>query len=249
MPSDTHPTMDLPPYRAVLVVDCEKFNGNPSRNQPEVTSAIPQVLRETLSRCGLDEIWPASRYRQHIGDGYVLGTEPHRLPWLIDPFLRQLQLVLAEHDRTLRTIDRGLRLRLRVSIHIGPLPDEGTRGATAGCGRPMNDAHRLLDSTVVRTALASSDPDVTFVAALLSQRVYEDVVLAGYTSMQPTEFTPHLVRVKEFRQRAWLFVPKPSTNVVGDRPAPHRNRPRFGSRPSPAWGRGRGYIDVRRPAS
>jgi len=207
MRSDLRSTMDLPPYRAVLVVDCEKFNGNPSRCQPELAGGIPQVLQKTLNRCGLAGFWRGSRFRHHVGDGYVLGMDPHRLPWLVDPFLRQLQLVLAEHDRTLRAIDRGLRLRLRVSIHIGPITEIG---ATGGCGRPMNDAHRLLDSTIVRTALASSDPNVTFVAALLSQRVYEDVVLAGYTSMRPTELTPHDVAVKEFRQRAWLFVPKPS---------------------------------------
>lgn len=203
-------TAKLPPYRGVLVVDCKEFNGNPSRYQRELAGRIPAVLETALNRAGLDGLWHELRVRRSTGDGYILGVEPRFLPGLVDPYLDSLQAVLAEQDRELRAVDRSLRMRLRVSVHVGPLPDEDEDTNVNGCGKPMNDTHRLVDSTPVRDELVAADPDVTFVAAIISQRVYEDVVVAGYTGMRPSEFSARRVQVKEYAEQGWLYVPRPS---------------------------------------
>ena len=128
-----------------------------------------------------------------------------------DTLLDRLQSVLEEQDRLLRSQDRSLRLRLRVALHIGPVPDSG--GWSDNIGTPTNDTFRLLDSQQIRRELDSSNPDITLLAAIVSQRVFEDVVRAGYTpDLPPDRFQPVIAEVtgKEFVQPAWMYVPKPS---------------------------------------
>lgn len=204
-------TKALPPSRAIFAVDAEKFTRNPSALQPELSDAIPDLLGSSFARCGLSETWEARRFSQGTGDGYVFGVPSELAPFLLDPLLNQLQEVLEEHDSRLRSQDRRLRLRLRVAIHIGSVPDSGER--REGIGTPMNDTFRLLDSAPIRLELTDSNPDLTLMAAIVSQRMFEDVVRAGFTpGLPPDRFRPVIAEVtaKEFAQPAWIFVPKPS---------------------------------------
>jgi len=204
-------TQALPPPRAIFAVDTERFTRNPSARQPELRDAIPDVLGRAFARCGLAGIWEARTLPQGTGDGYVFAVPPECTPFLLDPLLHRLQLGLEEHDRLLRSQDRNLRLRLRVAVHMGSVPDSGGQGE--GIGTPMNDTFRLLDSNPVRQELSNSNPDITLVAAIVSQRVFEEVVRAGYTpGLPPDRLRPVIAEVadKEFVQPAWIYVPKPS---------------------------------------
>lgn len=74
-----------------------------------------------------------------------------------------------------------------------------------------------------RSTDMDSNPDVTLLAAILSQRAFEDVVRAGYTgSLHPDRFEQVTAEVpgKDFAQPGWLYVPKPSR-----RNAPSHNAP------------------------
>jgi hypothetical protein len=57
--------------------------------------------------------------------------------------------------------------------------------------------------------LTAASEQVTHLAAVISQRVYEDVVLGGYTGLHPDRCVgvPATVEGKDFAQRAWLYVP------------------------------------------
>jgi len=182
---ESHPphNRDLPPYRAVVVVDVKNFTDISSAYQPLIHRQIPEVLKLAFDRSGLAEQWAGKEFPSSTGDGYIAGIPPSKLPMLIDPFIGNLQEALADADRTLRAVDRSLRMRMRLSIHVGPLPDEGI-------GKPMNDTHRLLDSEPVRAALNKSSPDVTFVAAIISDRAYQDAVAEGFTALRREEFRP-----------------------------------------------------------
>lgn len=205
-------SLGMPSYRAILAVDAEKFSRNPSASLPDLSATIITVLGEAMARCGLDSVWQDRRAGQSTGDGYLLGTPPENLPGLIFPFLDSLQDVLTDTDVELRNLDRTRRLRLRVSIHVGVVPEAGDEIRDLKSG-PTNDTFRLLDSPPVREALATSDPDVTHVAAILSQRAFEDAVLAGYTELPASRFTRVVADVtgKDFSAPAWLYVPRPST--------------------------------------
>jgi hypothetical protein len=214
----------LPPYRGILAVDAERFSSNPSAALPNLSSDIPDLLERALSRCDLEGVWADRRFPQSTGDGYLLGIPPEHLPFLVDPLLDSLHHVLVEHDRTLRSINRALRLRLRVSIHVGPVPDSNDERRD-GTSTPTIETFRLLDSRPVRQALNTSSPDLTLLAAVVSQRVFEDVVLAGFTGLHPDRFTPVTADVprKDFVQPAWLYLPRGSR---------HSNAPAQDDRPS-----------------
>lgn len=210
-------TQALPPPRAIFAVDTEKFTRNPSARQPKLRDAITKLLDGAFARCGMGEVWDARMLSQGTGDGYVFAVPLECTPFLLDPLLNRLQEELEEHDQRLRSEHRSLRLRLRAAIHMGCVPDSG--GEREGVGTPMNDTFRLLDSQAVKNELTQSNPDITLLAAIVSQRVFEDVVRAGYTSgLPPDRFRPVIAEVagKEFVQPAWMYVPKPSR--ASDRP-------------------------------
>ncbi|MEV1009859.1 hypothetical protein [Streptomyces sp. NPDC049881] len=209
----------LPPYRGIVAVDAKDFTGHRSIQHPEISRAIPNLLQHSLNRAKLADIWEDRRFPASTGDGYVFGCDPAAMPFLIHPWLGVLQETLTEFN----VHSAGtLRLRLRVSLHIGPLPDDGAE--SDGNGTPRNDTHRLLDSRPVKMMLAASSENVTQVAAILSDRCFEDAVASGYTGRHPDHFieVPATVPGKPFAQRGWLHVPAPSGNlydrrILGDR--------------------------------
>ncbi|MFB7667552.1 hypothetical protein ACFC1R_27030 [Kitasatospora sp. NPDC056138] len=209
----------LPPYRGIVAVDAKDFTGYPAIEHGLITQAIPQLLQQSFERADLAAVWRDRRFPASTGDGYVFGFEPTWMPFLIHPWLHTLQEVLSEFNvHSMGTVS----IRLRVSLHIGPLPDSG--GEFDGNGTPRNDTHRLLDSRPVKAMLAASNANVTQVAAILSDRCYQDAVAGGYTGRHPDHFieVPATVEGKRFDQRAWLYVPAPSGNlydrrILGDR--------------------------------
>ncbi|WP_328690920.1 hypothetical protein OG879_29920 [Streptomyces caniferus] len=209
----------LPPYRGIVAVDAKDFTGHPAIEHGTISRAIPQLLQRAFERAGIAEVWEDQRFPASTGDGYVFGFDPAWMPFVIHPWLHTLQDVLTEF--TVHSTG-AVRLRLRVSLHIGPLPDSG--GEFDGNGTPRNDTHRLLDSRPVKAMLAASNENITHVAAILSDRCYQDTVASGYTGRHPDHFieVPATVEGKRFDQRAWLYVPAPSGNlydrrILGDR--------------------------------
>ncbi|WP_399087826.1 hypothetical protein ACGH2B_11945 [Streptomyces sp. BBFR2] len=204
----------LPPYRGVVAVDAKDFTGYPAVQHSVISQTVPQILEVSFERAGLAEVWRDQRFPAHPGDGYVFGFDPARMPFLIHPWLNTLQEVLAEFNVHSRGV---VRMRLRVSLHIGPLPDDGT--GFDGNGTPRNDTHRLLDSAPVKAMLAAASEHVTHVAAILSDRCYEDAVAGGYTGRHRDHFleVPATVEGKQFAQRGWLYVPAPSGNLYDRR--------------------------------
>jgi hypothetical protein len=210
MPS--RPSKPLPSYRGILAVDTERFSSNPSARQPDLSAAVQDVLRTAFERCGLPELWEQRRFPQSTGDGFLIGVYSEQIPFLVHPLLDSLHDALSTKDERLRTIDRALRLRLRVSINIGPVPDSGDEQRDR-VGTPMNNTFRLLNSEVLKDALKRTNPDVTFLAAIISQRVFEDVIRGGYTpAKHADEFEPVTAEVpdKDFAEAAWLYIPRSS---------------------------------------
>lgn len=237
----------LPPYRAVLAVDMESFSLTTGRNQQVIGALIPSLLENALNRSDLGQVWAKKRFARHGGDGYVFGTDPEHLPFLISPFLENLQKELEGVQPILATLDRELRMRLRVSIDVGPLPDLGGDSPVNAMGEAMISTHRLLDSEPVRDELRRTDPDTTLVAAIVSRRVYEDVVLGGFTPVRPARWRQVNATVgsKDFQAEGYLFVPTPSRGPDPQEPAgaedksgkpgsPQAQDPGTGAAPAPA---------------
>ncbi|WP_017605027.1 hypothetical protein [Nocardiopsis alkaliphila] len=199
----------LPPYRALLAVDMENFSRTGDRNQQFIGELIPKVLEAALSDSGMEQVWKEKLFARHGGDGFVFGTDPEHLPFLISPFLENLQKQLEAIQPTLAALDRELRMRFRVSIDVGPLPYHGPDDPKNAMGRAMIDLHRRLDSEEVKAELKRTDPDATLVATVISRRVYEDVVLGGFTPLTPTRWRAVKTTVpdKGFQAESYLFLP------------------------------------------
>ncbi|TWP49952.1 hypothetical protein FKR81_22210 [Lentzea tibetensis] len=203
---------DLPPYRAVVVVDMKDYSRHPGAEQQQLTETIPVVLERAFGQAGRPEIWAARRFPDSTGDGYAVGFAPEVLPFLVGPFLDSLQRELEYRDQVLRSVSRSARMRMRVAITVGPLAE--AEGDGDGTGDSRVEAHRLVDADEVRRLLDESDPDVTFVAAILSDRVHRDVIAAGYAPKPATEYVRTSVSVKSYRGEAFLHVPKPSDRLL-----------------------------------
>ncbi|MDT0447061.1 hypothetical protein [Streptomyces johnsoniae] len=209
----------LPPYCGIVAVDAKDFTGHRAIEHGIISRTIPQLLQFSFERAGLTEVWSDRKFPNSTGDGYVFGFDPSAMPFVIHPWLHALQDVLTEFNvHSTGTV----RIRLRVSLHIGPLPDSGDE--FDGNGTPRNDTHRLLDSRPVKAVLASSSENTTQVVAILSDRCYQDAVVSGYAGRHEDYFieVPATVAGKRFAQQAWLYVPVPSGNlydrhILGDR--------------------------------
>ncbi len=206
---------ELPPYRALLVVDTKGFGSNPDATQAMLSAAIPDVLSQAFERAGLREVWETALFPHGTGDGYGLGFDPRFLPAVVTRFFDELQAVLAERDARLRSAARSVRLRMRASLNVGPIlePAPGTASAAA-IGSAVITTHRLLDAAPVRAVLERSDPDQTFLAVALSQRVFEDVLASEYAKLPSTKVVPADVEIKEYRGTIYLYIPNPSGDLL-----------------------------------
>ncbi|WP_331767231.1 hypothetical protein [Embleya sp. NBC_00896] len=187
------------PYRAVLAVDARNFSAHTGKVMQQVNADIQQLLARALTTIGLSGRWERRMFGQHTGDGYVAGLDPEVLPGLVGCFPDALREALSAR----RKEHPGQPpLQLRVSIHVGPLPN-------SGLGVPMVHTHRLLDDQALRSLLARANPEVTNTAVIISQRAYEDVFDSGCATGETVagQFARRLVKVKTFEQPAWLHVP------------------------------------------
>lgn len=213
----------LPPYRAVLAVDAKGFTDLPGCTHEDVSRLIHQLVGDAMREAGLDAEWSSPDFYGPTGDGLAVGLPTRVLPYLVHPFPVRLQERLDTHRRGHPGEEP---LRLRVSLHVGPLPIDATVAGQGGNGVARNETHRLLDSDVVKGALKEASPRITLVAMIVSDRVFQDVISAGYAGLHPDHFVDVEARVegKAFAQRAWLHLPAPSGPWPGgsaaDRPAP-----------------------------
>ncbi|RKR90471.1 hypothetical protein BDK92_4844 [Micromonospora pisi] len=210
IPAPFTTTRELPPYTGILAVDAKGFTGEPGSTHQQVSDLIPRLAEEAAQRSGFGEAWTMPPFFAGTGDGFAIGVPTRLLPALVHPFLATLQEVLAEYNNGSR---RGTPLiRLRVALHVGPVALDADRRHLGGNGTARNEAHRLLDSEPVRLMLAAGSAEVTYVAAVLSDRVFQDVVAAGFTGRHPDQFVEVAATVpgKQFSQRAWIYVPEPS---------------------------------------
>ena len=205
----------LPPYRALLIVDVKEFSARPGRYHQELTAAIPRILQQAFARCGLADLYEDAQFHGTTGDGYFLGFRPAVLPYLINPFLAALQDEL-DYRATVKSVSGPEQdLRMRVSVNVGPMEDAGHNAINDGSGDARIENHRLLDSEPVRELLSRSGP-VTRVAAIVSARAFEDAVVTGYADEAADLFVRVPVTVKNYQGEAYLRVPKPSGDLLNN---------------------------------
>ncbi|NDU71445.1 hypothetical protein GWI34_02235 [Actinomadura sp. DSM 109109] len=185
-------------------------------------SHLRTVLYEALRSCFEASGIPLEGcYHEDRGDGAIVVLPPsydaarlaHPLPDHLRGSLRRHNELAAGHAR----------MRLRIALHSGPLESD-THGIV---GTSVNHVNRLLDAPSFKEALAEVPADL---GVLASDEFYHAVIREGRGAVDPTEFRPIDVRLKETDTTAWLCVraarpPEPEREATGPQAGPPADPP------------------------
>lgn len=189
-----------PVHRALFAVDVESSGGRDNQSSVVVREVLFDALRNAFGASSID--WDVCT-QEDTGDGMMVLVPPDfPKPRLVFPLLEQLGARLRQHNRGAGV---ATRIRVRVALHAGDVRMDKFGGFA---GRPKVLTARLLDSAPVKAALAGA-PESTTVMLIVSDLFYEDVVRQGNLGVDPDEFRPVTVRVKETEERAWLRAADP----------------------------------------
>ncbi|WP_420034418.1 hypothetical protein ACN2WE_19505 [Streptomyces sp. cg28] len=182
--------------RLLLAVDAKGYGGVDVLTQSQLQGAIQELVTRAADAAGLDrERWET----QSAGDSlFAVLPEGASEPALVDTFMRKLDAGLRAFNH--QRLPSGW-LRLRAAVHFGT----ASAGANGFVGRAPVDIGRMLDSTVLRSALAAA-PDACLAVAV-SSIVYDDVVREAYTTFRAQEFREVRVEEKEYAGQVWIWVP------------------------------------------
>ncbi|MFC5180697.1 cyclic nucleotide-binding domain-containing protein [Actinomadura harenae] len=152
--------------------------------------AVPDALE------GSNVPWAAC-YHEDRGDGMLIVVPPQAPPArVVDPMLSLLTARLRRHNHA---ASEAMRLRVRMSLHIGPvMPDrEGVNGSA------IIQAARLLDAPELRHRMADTEADVGFIA---SDYVYQYVLAQGPGYINPRSFQRIRFRAKNAAYTGWMHL-------------------------------------------
>ncbi|WP_405462931.1 hypothetical protein OG783_33385 [Streptomyces jietaisiensis] len=181
---------DMPPSRALLAVDVEKYTANQGPTLPAIRATVRTALSEALRRWGLD--WDRDvADAEDTGDGFLIVLTDDRTHLLID--------AVEDLNRQLRRIklSGGPALRMRAAVHTGPVHEDGA--ATA-----KSRLCRLLETDILRQALAATR---SHVALVVSDAVFQTAVMDGYTDVDAESFRQVHDSVKGMPLSGWIYTP------------------------------------------
>jgi hypothetical protein len=194
-PPDAPAVADRLDLRMCFAVDIVAFSRRPGPAKRKAQERLVDIMRNALGRLNLDlDDLP----RQGLGDDQkvVLPATAqlhHALPRLLDALCREL----TTDNETYRD-----RIRLRASAAVGTYGP----GAIGFSGEVAIEADRLLNSARLREA-AGANPDVDLVA-LISDILHRFVIKPEWAELPPGALSECQVDLKEYTERAWLWVPR-----------------------------------------
>ncbi|RJL35745.1 hypothetical protein [Bailinhaonella thermotolerans] len=183
--------------RALISVDATGYGSADDQRQSDIQAGLLDVLDKAAAAAGLErDKWE----RQGAGDGEFSVLLPQIAEGrLVGDFPRYLAAFL---NRRNGDAPWEHRLRLRLAIHYGT----AIANVNGRSGQGAVEVARLCDSPPLRVALRESRADL---AVILSDRIYTDIVRHGHAlSVAGEDFREVEVNVKEFRGRAWLWIPR-----------------------------------------
>ncbi|MDB1090138.1 hypothetical protein PJ985_21515 [Streptomyces sp. ACA25] len=185
----------MPHRRLCLAVDVEQYSRLDTRTQSAVQSELVWMLDEAAALAGLDR---SAWIRQPQGD-LEFAVLPEATPEdaVLGPLVHHLAVRLE--DRNARPAAQ--RVRLRMAVDTGMVVD----AALGHAGPAPVAVARYVNAPQLRAVLATlSAADL---AVIVSDRLYQDVVRAGWPDLDPAQYARVHVRVKEFGGYGWIRVP------------------------------------------
>jgi hypothetical protein len=158
-------------------------------------AAMYEAFGEAYASVGVE---PGTVHQEDRGDGILGALRPDVPPTLmVGRWIDTLYECLREHNAGRRD-----RLRMRVGMNAG-LVLEDDHGLV---GRAVDLACRLCDSTTAKQIMtAAPDADLLVV---VSDRLYDNVVVEGGRYVEPGHYRQARVRSKETDETAWFHIPR-----------------------------------------
>jgi hypothetical protein len=230
---------DVPLEHALLVVDMRSYSQMREAKMAPTRADLDDILYTVFSQCGIDGATVVEDAERDRGDGAVFVLPARHAARLVDPLLGHLRQALERREQT--RLASSPTIRLRASVHVGPLEPPAYRGDA------INDACRLVESDAVRRAMDAATDNHLYLAAVVSDTVFRRTVRAGRTRTLDTHhFLQEMARVSnkpDFEETCWLLVPglvpaviSPYLTAVPDTPA----RPDTGTPAQPPGSTGAG---------
>lgn len=201
---------DVPPDHALLVVDMKDYSQIPEAKMAPTRADLDDILSTVLAQCGIADAARLDTAVKDRGDGAIFVLPARHAARLVDPLLGRLGQALERREQT--RLASSPTIRLRASVHVGPLEPPAHRGDAA------NDACRLVDSDAVRAAMTAAIDHGLYLAAAVSGPVFSRAVRAGRTkSLSADHFQQATARVDGkdgFQETCWLHVPGLVPSVI-----------------------------------
>lgn len=204
---------DVPPEHALFVVDMKDYSQIPEAKMPSTRADLDDILSTVFAQCGISDAVALEGAVKDRGDGAIFVLPAQHAARLVDPLLGHLAAALERREQS--RLASAPSIRLRASVHVGPLETRQHRGDAA------NDACRLVDSAATRQAMSAAMAHGLLLAAAVSDTVFRRTVRAGRTrSLGPEHLLEATARVDGkagFEATCWLHVPGLVPAVI----APH----------------------------
>ncbi|MEU7166974.1 hypothetical protein AB0A70_20400 [Streptomyces morookaense] len=168
---DKSDVRDIPPEQALFVLDMKGYSQIRECRMSPVRGDLDDILAHVFAESGLAEDWAEGEPYKDTGDGAIFVLPTTRMWRLVDPLLSNLDQALARYDRD--RLARTPTIRLRASVHLGPLTTDDNRG------NAINDACRLVNSDVAYAAMEAAIEHDAYVAAVVSHVAFNRTVGAG----------------------------------------------------------------------
>ncbi|MFB6556148.1 hypothetical protein [Streptomyces sp. NPDC056405] len=190
--------MREPVNRTILLLDIERFSRRDNVVQAVLRRTLNKIVDQTLERADVEA---TQQYREDRGDGLIVLLSGDVAKTVL---LRSLLTTTPEllHEHNLLASDSA-QMRLRIVLAVGEVAHDPHAGTTGGLvGHDLNQACRLLDADVLRSALAARRDEHCVLA--VSAPVYEGVVRHGHRGVRPELFRRADVTVKDGVLPAWI---------------------------------------------
>ena len=201
-----------------LSVDVEGYGRRNAVEHACLQRELVSLLDGAATAAGFDRrLWT----RQGQGDGELsLIPDSQPVARLVGAFVDELDARLYRRNGS---CDVEQRLRMRMALDEGYVdPDAGNGFA----GQAVVGVSRLGDADPLRASLVAAP--AANLAVLVSRRVYEDLIASGLSGVDSARWRRLEVVKKEYREPAWLRVPRTSVHQLplapAERPAPEPAR-------------------------
>jgi hypothetical protein len=184
----------------MLAVDIAAFTRTDRDDeiQLHLRTSLYLILREALAASGIPG--EQSQYEER-GDGVVVIFTPDVAAQpVIDSFPERLRGLIRRHNRF---SSEPARIQLRVAANIGPVYYDEHGFA----GDDVVYLSRMLDAQPLRRTLSESGTEL---ALIISDYVYEKLVLRRHSLADPRSFRRVRAQVKRTPVQAWMYLPDES---------------------------------------